>query len=406
MKVWLFRASELMPIGKDNDRLLRMGLLAEELVNNKHKVTWFASDFDHFKKKHICNEDTIVKIKDNYNIYLIHGIAYKKNISVSRIINHKQIGIKLKRKIEKLEKPDIIIASYPTIEFAKVAVDYGRKHNIPVIIDIRDLWPDTFKQNLTGIVKKLSVPYVNYLNRIAKNIMKNAYAITSISDSMLSWGLEKGKRKKTNKDKVFYIGYKNNKNKEIIECKNIDKSKFNVCFFATINNQFNYDLVINTAKLLEKENIEFLICGLGPNLPKFKEKAKNIKNIKFLGWQDKDELNYILSNSKIGFAPYKDTFDFRMSVSNKFAEYISYGLPIIISSTGYMKELIEENKIGLSSANPKTISKYIIKVKQDEKLYKELSNNSLKLYKNNFDADVIYKEFNKYLEKIVKEYEK
>ena len=31
-----------------------------------------------------------------------------------------------------------------------------------------------------------------------------------------------------------------------------------------------------------------------------------------------------------------------MSVSNKFAEYLSYGLPIILTSEGYMKELIEK----------------------------------------------------------------
>ena len=406
MKVWLLRASELMPIKNGKDRLLRMGLLAEELTKNNHEVTWFASDYDHFKKEHLYGKDTVVEVKKGYNIHLINAIGYKKNISVSRILNHKELAVKLKRKIEKKPKPDLIVASYPTIEFANVAIDYGKKHNIPVVVDIRDLWPDTFKQNLKGVVKIMSGPYVSYLNRMCKKIMKNAYSITSISNSMLLWGLDKGKRGKTKKDQVFYIGYKRTPNLSDFVSNKLDKNKFNVCFFATINNQFNYDSIVETAKQLENQNVEFLICGLGPNLEKFKEKSKNVNNIKFLGWQNKEELNYILSNSQVGIAPYKDTFDFRMSVSNKFAEYISYGLPIIITSTGYMKSLIEKNKIGLANSNPKVISEFILKLKDDNLFYETLSSNALKLYEKSFNADKIYKKFNDYLEEIVEEYKK
>ena len=51
LKVWLMRASELMPTIDGKDRLLRMGLLAEELTNRGHEVIWFSSTFNHFTKK-------------------------------------------------------------------------------------------------------------------------------------------------------------------------------------------------------------------------------------------------------------------------------------------------------------------------------------------------------------------
>lgn len=38
-----------------------------------------------------------------------------------------------------------------------------------------------------------------------------------------------------------------------------------------------------------------------------------------------------------------------MSVSNKFAEYISYGLPVILFSEGYMEKLLEDNECGIAS---------------------------------------------------------
>lgn len=406
MEVWLMRTSEILPIKDGKNRLLRMGMLGEKLSDAGHHVVWFASSFDHFKKKHLADKDEVISINDNYELNLLHTIGYKKNISISRIINHKILAIKLKKKINKLKKPDLIYASFPTIEFAYEAVKYGKKNNVPVIIDVRDLWPDIFNHNLKGIIKFLAIPYIKFLNYQTKKIMRNCYSITSISDLMLDWGIQKGGRIKSENDKSFYIGYKHSDAVITKKVKTVDANKFNICFFATINNQFNYEIIVEIAKKLRKEKIDILICGLGPKLDYFKELAHDCKNIKFLGWQEKEELNYILNNSKIGFAPYKDTFDFQMSVSNKFAEYISYGLPIVITSSGYMKELIDTYELGISSHNVDEICEFIIRLKNDEKLYKTVSKNSSKLYKDKFDADKIYKNMVKYLEKVSKEYKK
>ncbi len=409
MKVWLLRASEMMPIVDENDRLLRMGMLGKELSKRGHDVTWFGSTFNHYKKTQASEKDIVIEVDDNYRLNLIYAPSYKKNISIKRIINHKIIAIKLKKKIKKIEKPDIIFASYPTIEFAEVIVKYGKKKGIPVVIDVRDLWPDTFYHNLSRVVRILSIPYVNYLNVKAKNIMKNCYAITSISEQMLKWGLDKGGRNKTENDKTFYIGYEKeniiSSNKNNVDV-HIDINKFNICFFATINHQFNYKLITEVAKKIQNKNVRFLICGLGPKLEEFKNMTKGLKNIEFLGWQNKDNMQYILSNSKMGLAPYNDTFDFQMSVSNKYSEYLSYGLPIIITSSGYMKEITQQYKVGISSSSTDEICDFILKMLKYKKEYNKYSKNAEKLYEEKFDANKIYCKLVDYLEKVEKEYRK
>lgn len=412
MRVWLMRASELMPVVDGNDHLLRMGLLGEKLSEKSHDVTWFASTFNHFKKKQYSDIDTIVDVADNYRLNLIKTPSYKKNISISRIINHKVLAIKLKRKIKNMEIPDLIFASFPTIEMAYEAIKYGKKNNVPVIVDVRDLWPDTFKHNLHGIIKMLSFPFVWYLEKKTHYIMKNAYSITSISSLMLNWALEKGKRIKTENDEFFYIGYKSksidnvDKKKLSFQIK-LKKNKSYVCFFATINNQFNYSLIVDVAKKLENKNIDIIVCGQGPKLEMFQSlsKTKGVDNILFLGWQEKANLDYILDHSIAGFAPYNDTFDFQMSVSNKFAEYLSHSLPVVITSSGYMKQLIYENKIGFASDNVDELCNFFVNISKNEKLRNELSNNAIELYRKMFDADIIYEEMSNFLEKICKEYE-
>jgi len=92
-----------------------------------------------------------------------------------------------------------------------------------------------------------------------------------------------------------------------------------------------------------------------------------------------------------------------MSVSNKFAEYASYGLPIVIFSEGYMKRLLKENDCGFSSQNMDKVSDYIIELKNNKKRYQEVSANSKKLYEEKFVAKKIYKDLVDYLEKIEEE---
>lgn len=409
MKIWIIKAGEPVPTKQNEDRMMRMGMIAGELNKRGHNVIWFSSTFDHLKKQQLYKKDTIVNITDNYSIYLINAVGYKRNISVSRIINHKVIAKKFSRIAKKLDKPDLIYASFPTIDYAEEAIKYGKKNNVPVIIDIRDLWPDIFKHNLPKPLAILASPYINLMNYKTKKIMNKAFAINSISEAMLEWGIKKGNREKSKYDQYFYIGYDNN-NRNITDAKEmdiIDKSKFNISFFATINNQFDYEKIIELAKLLEKDkDIVINICGDGPQFKELKEKTKYISNIKLLGWAEKEELNYILQNSKLGLAPYKNTFDFQMSVSNKFAEYISYGLPVILFSEGYMKKLLEDNECGIASQDTSKLCDFVLDVKNDSLKYQEMSKNAQNLYQENFVAEKIYKNLVDYLEKIKEEVEK
>ena len=239
------------------------------------------------------------------------------------------------------------------------------------------------------------------MDKRTKYIMKNCFAINGTSSDIVDWGLNKAGRKKNKYDRYFYIGYPENKNIKS-STKLIDKNKFNISFFATINNQFNYDLIYELANTLYKEdkNVIINICGDGPQFELMKAKLSNLKNINILGWLTKEKLTEVLNNSDIGLAPYKNTFDFQMSVSNKFAEYISYGLPVIVTCSGNMGKILKENKCGLGSLDIEEITKYILDLKNNKKLYSSSSMNAKNLYEKEFVATKVFKEMREYIEKI------
>ena len=77
-----------------------------------------------------------------------------------------------------------------------------------------------------------------------------------------------------------------------------------------------------------------VICGEGDRKRELEEKLNYKKNIFFSGWIDYDKLLALNKLSIATLAPYRNTFDFQMSIPNKIIDSLFFGLPIITSLTG------------------------------------------------------------------------
>ena len=144
MNIWVIAIGEPLPLETNKDRLHRCGLVSSELVRRGHNVTWWTSTFNHLTKKHYYDQDTEIILSKNYKIKLLHGCYYGKNISFNRIKNHYEIGKSFKNNIKSRNKPDIIFCAFPSIELSYYATLYALDNKVPIIIDVRDLWPDIF----------------------------------------------------------------------------------------------------------------------------------------------------------------------------------------------------------------------------------------------------------------------
>lgn len=408
MKVWLVKAGEALPSDKPKDRIKRMGLLAEELEAKGHQVTWFNSSFNHGRRTQRSDGDKTIKISDNYEIKLIWANSYK-NVSLARIKHHVMTGKKFKELAFTMEKPDIILASMPTIELAEAAVEYGQAKDVPVIVDIRDLWPDIFEEAIPSYARPLIKPYTWYSRRRLKKALNKAAAITGLTEEFLNWGLDYAGRPARKNDRVFNMAYK----REIAEVENpyeewesldLKDDDFIVSFIGHLGRQFDLEPVIQAAKLLEGEkNIKFVICGNGESLESLKEKTKSMDNIHFPGWINQKQIQSLLTISSIGLAPYKESKNFTMNVPNKFGEYLSLGLPILLAVDGAMNRLLKENNCGYLYRDGDQLAAYIGKLKKDKDLRDRMSKNAIELYEREFDADKVYGDVVSYLEELVDE---
>ena len=64
------------------------------------------------------------------------------------------------------------------------------------------------------------------------------------------------------------------------------------------------------------------------------------------GWISAPQVRALLARSQLGLVPYRNTPDFLMSVPNKAAEYLSFGVPVATSLGGTLARVLAQNVCG------------------------------------------------------------
>jgi|TARA_B100001964_G_scaffold36936_2_gene39873 glycosyltransferase involved in cell wall biosynthesis len=387
MIIWLINPGEPLPVD-DNQRLLRTGKLAY-MLKDKNQVLWFSSKFNHFTKSFRKEDKTEF---ENIKYYFIKSIGYKNNLSLRRIIDHVILGFNLFFKLFKMkQKPDIIITSYPPIETSFFVFLFCKINNIKLICDVRDLWPYTFtnlfKKKIYKLLCKIVIlPWI----LISKIIFKNTKIIT-ISDSFAKW-LQKTSNKKVER---FYHSYeKKIYTNNINNFKNlkISEDDFIISFFGNYSEvKFDFDTVFKSSNEISdiSKNIKFIFCGDLKNINI--NNLHDFSNIYFFDWINKKDLRELLNITDLGLAPYKDLWDFNMSIPNKISEYLCYEIPILSSLKGDTSDLIKKYKCGVNYNlnNKDDFIKIIKKIYEDKLFYKELQNGAKKASQNFTEETVL-----------------
>ncbi|MHB1002046.1 MAG: glycosyltransferase family 4 protein [Armatimonadota bacterium] len=421
MKVWVVKTGEPIPVHDKNNRWMRSGYLAKLLADNGHDVVWWTSTFDHFSKTHFHTKDTLITTDNGLNIRFVHSPGYSRHVSYARLKDHSIVASRFLELAETDPKPDIILCCLPTLELCCACVDYGKKYNIPVVIDVRDWWPDlyvySFPKNLQWFARLLLRP----MFRKAEYACSNAYAITGTTQGYVDWGLQKAKRQPGAFDIPFPLASADEKpSDELIsdahefwQNKGVMESDGRPIFayIGSLGLSFDIPAILSAARILKSRNIKslFVLCGKGDKLEHYRKISQDLDNVVFVGWVKVPEIYTLLKMSVAGLAPLPDRPDFLCNINNKTIQYLGAGLPIISSpEKGVVADLLSENDCGVSYAtgNPEQLADTIARLSNDDETRKRMSGNAIKLFNKEFIADTVYVKMIKYLEDIVNEFGK
>lgn len=417
MNIWLVTIGEPIPHSANTLRLHRTGIIAKYIAENTdHKVTWWTSDFNHFTKTHIFGSDTQFNPSPNLKVIALYGKGYLKNISLDRIVDHNQITKKFIEQSQQEDKPDVIVAAFPTLSLCKACCEIGKKWEVPVLVDFRDMWPEVFIDIVPNIAKPLFKLLLKPLFKKTEKVFSSATGIIGITNEFLKMGLVKARRSENQYDGVFPLAYLRNQfdQKAINEATSFWKeklgnttSKLRICFFGTLGHQFDFNTIVLAVELLNKEKItdfEIILCGSGDKEASLKQSATKLKGLILPGYMGASEIHALLEISDIGLCPYNVNKAFLGSIPGKAIEYMSAGLPLLSTlEKGELGKLVNENHIGFhyEFGNPMSLANKIKELLNKKSELKEMHIKIFDLYMKEFDAVKIYTNYLGHLENVV-----
>ncbi|MBY0371303.1 glycosyltransferase family 4 protein [bacterium] len=408
MLAWIVTIGEPLPRASSEDRLHRSGMIAQALLAAGHEVVWWGSSFDHFTKQHHYIGDKTLHPQERFRMELLDGGGYRRNISFQRIRDHRRLAAKFRTAVEKETRlPDVILCSFPSIELADAASDFGKRNGIPVYLDIRDLWPDIFvgaaPGPLRGVARLALTPLISQTRRA----MKNSAGVIGISPGYLDWALTYAGRARRDSDALFPLGYQpptpaldqlSAAETRLLQ-KGVDPSRPIAWFIGTFGRTYDLTPVIETARKIDgKSPVQFVLSGNGEDLERYEALSKNLSNVVFTGWMNAAEIAWVSRHAQIGLAAYAQGAP--QGLPNKFFEYLSAGIPLVSALQGEGAALLEEHDCGLSydPSRPEDFFKQLSVYLGDPSFARASGARGRALYESRFSADAIYPKITHFLE--------
>ena len=409
MRIWLITVGEPLPTDGPDERLLRTGILGETLSRAGHEVVWWTSSFDHVRKCQRTPNDTKIALADRYSLYLLKGCSYAANVSLRRVRNHRQVAQRFRKIARQEPPPDLILVSWPTLELCVEAVELGQSWGVPVVLDIRDMWPNAIVDCLPRPLRPLARVGLSRAYRDAASAARGATAITGITDNVVDWALNFASRTRGPLDQAFPMGYRARSVEGSLEADEFWRAaglaradgEFVVCFFGAIGRHFEIETIVGAAKRLEVggRSVKFVLCGEGPQRQHWDRLTAECDNILVPGWVGAAQIQSLMKLSAVGLAPYKSSWDFMLSIPNKPIEYMSAGLPVISSLKGELADLLSESGAGLSYQNddPGDLARVLADCYDRPALLDKMSSAATRLYRSQFVAESVYANMADYL---------
>jgi len=167
------------------------------------------------------------------------------------------------------------------------------------------------------------------------------------------------------------------------------EGKFVVLYSGNLGISHPLESVIEVASKLKDKNIVFLFIGNGGKKPILEKMAKEmeLKNVKFLPYQDKEVLSYSLSSGDVAIVTMEEGIE-GLSVPCKIYSFLAAGRPILgtVSKKSEVSLIVEKANCGfiVEPNDVDKISSAIEYVYNNPNLLIEFSENARKFFYSNF----------------------
>jgi glycosyltransferase involved in cell wall biosynthesis len=373
---------------------------SKKLIKMGHKIEMITT----YREQ--CKSEKWFKTKNNgINIHWL-PLNYSNNMNFfNRLRVFFIFAWKAYFKAKKIDA-DIIYASSTPLTIAIPAVFVKIKKNIPMVFEVRDLWPD-----VPIAMKILKNPFLIYAAKLLELwAYKNSNSIVALSPQM-----KKGiVAKKIDSKKIAIIPNSSDLEKFCLD-KNSAlnfrnrrkwlKNRPLLLYAGTFGkvNDLSYAVKLAKSLMMQNSEIRILLIGDGAEKKKLVEEAKRNgvykKNLFIEKQLPKKDMPACLSAASMIANFVVNIRENWANSANKFFDGLAAGKPIFLNHGGWMQNLVSINKCGLCMHGKKMeiVAKELNIALSDKKWLKFSGNASKNLAKNFFDRNIHAKQIEEVL---------
>ena len=302
------------------------------------------------------------------------------------------------KKAKKINKDfDIIyVFEVSLITVALPAIKLKKILNIPVIMNVQDLWPE----NIVAVTRINNAFIISIVDKLVNYIYKHCDLLLCASPSFVERITKRG----IDQSKVKYWPQYSIVSKSNLDSNIFNNGKFNITFTGNIGEAQGIDIAIQAADKLRNENIHWNFIGNGRSKEKMELLVKklNLEScISFYEFIEENKIPQYLESSDAALLILKPDPIFEMTIPAKLQTYLSCGVPILGCVNGEGKKIIEDAHCGIISQEISVESlvkatKELINLDQQE-----VNNYKLNAYQyglNNFNKNSLLNELEDYME--------
>jgi glycosyltransferase involved in cell wall biosynthesis len=316
---------------------------------------------------------------------------YKRGFSFMRFVTQ---TLRLSSRLKDL---DLCYAISVPLTVGIAAMRISKRHSIPFLFEVGDLWPDApvqlgFIRN--GLLKKS-------LYAFERKIYKESAGIVALSTPIKSAVESKAPGKPVYlipnmADTDFFNPVK--KNEAAIARLGVE-GKFVVSYIGATGFANGLDYFLECARVSAKAlmPVHFFICGGGAMLEGLKKAAQqlSLSNLTFIPFRNRDGVRELLDVTDANFVCYRTVPVLETGSPNKYFDGLAAGKLTIVNFGGWMKDEIEAERCGFH-IDPKQPADFVDKLTpflRDGALLNAYGNAARRLAERKYSRKILSEKF-------------
>ena len=251
-------------------------------------------------------------------------------------------------------RPDVVVATSPQPLCAWAGVLASRSHRCPLVLEIRDLWPES----VAAVGALRSRAALKLVGAIAHGPCRAAAHIVTVGEGYRQGLVARGL------DRARIDIVMNGVDRELFHPRAADPAfaarlgvagRFVVAYCGTIGLAHGLDVVLRAGAVLRarrRRDIVFLLAGDGARLDALRAAAAAAKlnNVVFTGGLPRRHVPAILACSDVCLVHLRASEAFASVMPSKIFEGAAMGLPVVLGVRGFAQRFVEAAGCGVCIA--------------------------------------------------------